>query len=161
MSAYYAVRRLLSKSIVRHYHRVAPARIPYCPKAASPILYQTERSIKTYPSWMIVSEEVRDAIGARKPVIALETTIYTHGFPYPENFQLATRLETAARAHGATPATIGVIDGIVRVGMTRKELEYLTLSARENPSNTMKVARRDLPYICGKVGQMRSPSLHS
>jgi pseudouridine-5'-phosphate glycosidase/pseudouridine kinase len=96
-----------------------------------------------------VSTEVQQALKLRKPVVALETTIYTHGFPYPENVALALRLEEVVRQNGAIPATIGIVDGIARVGLTKDELTRLASSAG-NP-DTMKVSRRDLPYILGMV----------
>lgn len=96
-----------------------------------------------------ISEEVRDAIATNKPVVALETTIYTHGFPFPESVELATHLESVVRKNGAVPATIGVLEGVARVGMTEAELSILA-SAGGKPE-TMKVSRRDLSYITGVV----------
>lgn len=95
-----------------------------------------------------VSEEVREALHAKKPVVALETTIYTHGFPYPENVALASLLESVVRVNGGVPATIGILDGIARVGMDPEELIRLTESAGK--STTLKLSRRDLSYVCGQ-----------
>jgi pseudouridine-5'-phosphate glycosidase/pseudouridine kinase len=81
--------------------------------------------------------------------VALETTIYTHGFPYPDNVALATHLESVVRDNGGIPATIGVLNGVARVGLSEKELTELV-----NPSSNtelMKVSRRDLPFIAGLV----------
>ncbi|KAF2268494.1 hypothetical protein CC78DRAFT_372128 [Lojkania enalia] len=94
-----------------------------------------------------VSEEVREALNSRKPVVALETTIYTHGFPYPENVALASLLESVVRVNGGVPATIGILDGIARVGMSPEEIIRLTESAGKK--NTLKLSRRDLSYVCG------------
>ncbi|KAL9126465.1 MAG: hypothetical protein Q9217_004486 [Psora testacea] len=94
-----------------------------------------------------VSDEVRDALDCRKPVVALETTIYTHGFPYPENTALASHLESVVRLNGGVPATIGVLNGVARVGLEANELIELTASARK--PDTRKLSRRDLGYICG------------
>ncbi|KAF2478118.1 uncharacterized protein BDR25DRAFT_250708 [Lindgomyces ingoldianus] len=94
-----------------------------------------------------VSEEVRDAIHSKKPVVALETTIYTHGFPYPDNVALATFLESVVRVNGGIPATIGILDGVARIGMSPEELTRLTESAGHE--NTLKLSRRDLGYVCG------------
>ncbi|OBT78004.1 hypothetical protein VF21_03120 [Pseudogymnoascus sp. 05NY08] len=94
-----------------------------------------------------VSDEVREAIETGKPVVALETTIYTHGFPYPDNVALATHLESVVRRNGGIPATIGVLNGVARVGLSEEELTELV-----NPSSKtelMKVSRRDLPFIAG------------
>ena len=114
-----------------------------------------------------VSEEVREAIENRKPVVALETTIYTHGgynttyrcstqdlilrtgFPYPENVALASHLESIVRVNGGIPATIGVLNGVARVGLAAEELIELTASAGK--SDTKKISRRDLAFICGLV----------
>ncbi|KAL4934992.1 hypothetical protein BDV06DRAFT_141235 [Aspergillus oleicola] len=94
-----------------------------------------------------VSEEVRDAVSTGKPVVALESTIYTHGFPYPESVALASLLETVVRANGGVPATIGVVNGVARVGLSANELIELASTAEKK--NAMKISRRDLGYICG------------
>ncbi|KAH8814902.1 Indigoidine synthase A like protein-domain-containing protein [Xylogone sp. PMI_703] len=95
-----------------------------------------------------VSEEVQHAIATNTPVVALETTIYTHGFPFPDNVALALELETIVRENGAVPATIGILDGVARVGLTETEVREIT-SAAAKPE-TMKVSRRDIPYILGQ-----------
>ncbi|PYH84914.1 putative carbohydrate kinase [Aspergillus uvarum CBS 121591] len=94
-----------------------------------------------------VSEEVRDAVATGRPVVALESTIYTHGFPYPESVALATLLESVVRANGGVPATIGVLHGEARVGLNAEELIELASTAEKK--NALKVSRRDLGYICG------------
>ncbi|KAF2007675.1 IdgA domain-containing protein [Amniculicola lignicola CBS 123094] len=94
-----------------------------------------------------VSDEVREALNTNKPVVALETTIYTHGFPYPDNVALASLLESVVRVNGGVPATIGILDGVAHVGMSPEELIRLTESAGK--STTLKLSRRDLSYVCG------------
>ncbi|KAL5114399.1 hypothetical protein ACEQ8H_007709 [Pleosporales sp. CAS-2024a] len=94
-----------------------------------------------------VSEEVREALHSKKPVVALETTIYTHGFPYPDNVALASLLESLVRTNGGVPATIGILDGVARVGMDPEELIRLTSSAGQ--ATTLKLSRRDLSYVGG------------
>ncbi|KAI9886244.1 MAG: hypothetical protein M1823_001979 [Watsoniomyces obsoletus] len=94
-----------------------------------------------------ISDEVQEALGASRPLVALETAIYTHGFPYPENLELAQHLEIQVRAHGGVPATIAVVDGVARVGLSRAEL--ITLISAASRGNAMKLSRRDLGYICG------------
>ncbi|OJD23330.1 hypothetical protein ACJ73_05317 [Blastomyces percursus] len=94
-----------------------------------------------------VSEEVQDAVASSRPVVALETTIYTHGFPYPDNVALASRLESIVLQGGAVPATIGVLNGVARVGMTPDEVAELASSSQTQ--RVLKVSRRDLGYICG------------
>lgn len=71
------------------------------------------------------------------------------GFPFPENVKLAADLESLVRKYGAIPATIGVLNGVARVGMTPTELNELTASAGKE--GTRKLSRRDLAYICGLV----------
>ncbi|KAG9245815.1 Indigoidine synthase A like protein-domain-containing protein [Calycina marina] len=93
------------------------------------------------------SKEVALALHSGKPIVALESAIYTHGFPYPENIQLGLDLQEIVRSHGAVPATIAVIDGIATIGMTQPDLMRLMESAGR--PETMKVSRKDLPYILG------------
>ncbi|KAI9045082.1 pseudouridine-5'-phosphate glycosidase/carbohydrate kinase family protein [Aspergillus affinis] len=94
-----------------------------------------------------VSEEVRDAVATGKPVVALESTIYTHGFPYPESVALAELLESVVRVNGGVPATIGILNGVARVGLSADELIELASTAERK--DALKVSRRDLGYICG------------
>ena len=84
-------------------------------------------------------EDVRDALKDGKPVVALESTIITHGMPYPDNVETARAVEAAVRAEGAVPATIAVLDGRVSVGLDDDSLE--TLARREG---VMKLSRADL-----------------
>ena len=88
-----------------------------------------------------ISEEVQDALAARRPVVALETTIVTHGMPYPENLATARAVEAEVRSGGAVPATIAVMNGFVRVGISDCELESL---ARAN--DVLKLSRNDIAY---------------
>ncbi|KAH8434790.1 pseudouridine-5'-phosphate glycosidase/carbohydrate kinase family protein [Aspergillus melleus] len=94
-----------------------------------------------------VSEEVRDAVATGKPVVALETTIYTHGFPFPESVALAELLESVVRVNGGVPATIGILNGVARVGLSPDEL--IELASTAESKDALKVSRRDLGYICG------------
>lgn len=98
-----------------------------------------------------ISDEVYTALKEGRPVVALETTIYTHGFPYPDNVALALDLEKIVREHGAVPATIGILEGVARVGLT--DAEITTLASTAGDPATMKVSRRDLPYILGMVSR--------
>jgi pseudouridine-5'-phosphate glycosidase len=85
-----------------------------------------------------LSPEVAAALAAGRPVVALETTLVTHGLPHPEGLAVAAALEAEVRAAGALPATIGVLDGELRVGMSAGELERLATTpgvAKLNPSN--------------------------
>ncbi|MFF9673060.1 pseudouridine-5'-phosphate glycosidase [Streptomyces eurythermus] len=88
---------------------------------------------------LVVSEEVRKAIGARRPVVALESTIIAHGLPRPRNLEVALELEEAVRREGAVPATVAVLDGRPRIGLDQEELERI---ANED---IRKLGHRDLP----------------
>ena len=70
-----------------------------------------------------VSEEVKAALAANKPVVALESTIISHGMPYPQNVETALEVEKIIRDHGGIPATIGIIEGVGVVGMSPEEIE--------------------------------------
>jgi len=87
--------------------------------------------------------------------VALESTIYTHGFPYPDNLSLASRLESLVRVNGGVPATVGILQGIARVGMGADELVRLVSATGHN--NTMKVSRRDLGFVCALTGPNGKP----
>jgi pseudouridylate synthase len=91
------------------------------------------------PEWLTVSEEVRAAITARRPVVALESTLIAHGLPWPVNLETARRAEVAVRAEGAVPATIAVLDGVPTIGLSDKQIELLAQSP-----NVRKASRRDL-----------------
>ena len=78
-----------------------------------------------------VSEEVRAALDEGRPVVALETTIVAHGFPAPHGVEVGVEMEQAVRAAGAMPATIGVVDGRIRVGLTDDELARFDSTARK------------------------------
>ena len=92
-----------------------------------------------------ISKEVQDAIKNNKPVVALESTIISHGMPYPQNVQTALNVERIIRENGAVPATIGIIDGTPVVGMSPDEIEQF---GKKKPIE--KVSRRDLPVIMAK-----------
>lgn len=98
-------------------------------------------------SLLDVSDEVRDALAQGQPVVALETTLVAHGFPPPDGRAVALASEDAVRAAGAVPATVGVLDGAVRVGLTADELERFTPAAR-------KLGPRDVAgcAVAGEVG---------
>lgn len=97
-----------------------------------------------------ISPEVEDAINSKKPIVALESTIISHGMPFPQNAQTAIEVEETIRKHGAVPATIAIIGGVMKVGLSKEEIELL---GREGHSVT-KVSRRDLPFVvaAGKNG---------
>jgi pseudouridine-5'-phosphate glycosidase len=92
------------------------------------------------------SSEVSAARIAGSPVVALESTLITHGFPYPANVETALAMEAAIREEGAIPATIAVLHGQVKIGLTQEEIELL---ARLGQEGVRKCSRRDLPIVVG------------
>ncbi|MER7191179.1 pseudouridine-5'-phosphate glycosidase [Streptomyces flaveolus] len=89
---------------------------------------------------LVVSEEVREAIDAHRPVVALESTIIAHGLPRPRNLLVARELEEAVRQEGGVPATIAVLDGRPHVGLDKEQLERVA-----NEQGIRKLGHRDLP----------------
>ena len=87
-----------------------------------------------------LSDEVADALAAGRPVVALESTIISHGMPYPQNVAMATEVEGIVREHGATPATIAILDGQPCIGLSPEQLELLATDGE-----VTKVSVRDLP----------------
>ena len=94
---------------------------------------------------MKINPIVLDALKNNKPVVALESTIISHGMPYPKNVETALKVEQVIREHGAIPATIGIIDGEPIVGMTPDEIELFGKT-----KGILKASRRDLPVIYAK-----------
>ena len=92
-----------------------------------------------------INEEVKKSLENNQPVVALESTIISHGMPYPSNVKTALEVERIIRENGCVPATIGIIDGVCIVGMNEEEIE-----AFGSTSNIEKVSRRDLPVIISK-----------
>jgi pseudouridine-5'-phosphate glycosidase len=92
----------------------------------------------------VVSPEVRAALEQDRPVVALESTVISHGLPYPHNLEVAGAMEEIIRAEGAVPATIAVLDGQVHVGLTPQQLQRLAVG-----HDVRKVSRRDLPLVVG------------
>lgn len=101
--------------------------------------------MKTVPhSALLISPEVLEQLTSGGPVVALESTVITHGLPYPENVATAVAMETAVRQGGAIPATIGIIQGQIHVGLSPAQLEYLATRPSES---VRKCSRRDLPLV--------------
>lgn len=100
-------------------------------------------------TYIQLSDGVRETLGRRAPVVALESTVIAHGLPYPDNIEVARAMEAAIRAEGATPATIGIFNGKIVVGLDERQLETLG-TARD----VQKVSRRDLAVTLatGKLG---------
>lgn len=102
--------------------------------------------MKAYLSY---TDEVRHALENNLPVVALETTIISHGMPYPQNIEMAKEVEQIIRDNGAVPATIGIMNGQIKIGLSESELEEFATN-----KSVEKVSRRDFPYILasGKIG---------
>ena len=96
--------------------------------------------------YLEVNPEVAEALAAGKPVVALESTIISHGMPYPQNVNMAREVERIIRENGAVPATIGIIGGKLKAGLTAEELEYF---AKKGPA-IAKASRRDLAVLCAR-----------
>lgn len=89
-----------------------------------------------------INPEVKEALDQGKPVVALESTIISHGMPYPQNVEMANKTEQIIRDNGAVPATIAIIDGKIQVGLDEEQLELLATA-----ENVAKVSRRDMAQV--------------
>ncbi|HLL80111.1 MAG TPA: pseudouridine-5'-phosphate glycosidase [Ktedonobacteraceae bacterium] len=90
-------------------------------------------------TYLTLSEEVRDTLHTQRPMVALESTVIAHGLPYPSNVEVALAMEAAIREEGAIPATVGISDGKIAIGLSRDEIERLGTA-----QDVLKVSRRDL-----------------
>ena len=96
-------------------------------------------------SFLEIHPEVKNALEERKPVVALESTIISHGMPYPQNINTAIEVEEIVRNNGAVPATIAILNGKCHAGLNKEQLEYFS-SAKD----VWKVSIRDMPYVISK-----------
>lgn len=96
--------------------------------------------------YLEVAPEVKAALAARKPVVALESTIISHGMPYPQNVETALIVEKIIRENGAVPATVAVIGGRLRAGLSEREIDYLGKKGLK----VTKASRRDLPVLAAR-----------
>ena len=105
--------------------------------------------MKNLEKYLDIQPEIKEALAAGKPVLALESTIISHGMPYPENLEFAKKVEKVVRAEGAIPATTAVLNGKLKVGVSEADLEELA-----KPGHIAKASRRDIPYLLasGKPG---------
>lgn len=97
-------------------------------------------------NYLELSAEVKQALKEGKPVVALESTIISHGMPYPQNVQTALKVEQTIRDNGAVPATIAIIGGKLKAGCTPEEIEYLGKKGQA----VIKASRRDLPVLVAR-----------
>lgn len=95
-----------------------------------------------FNQYLDILPEVAQALQNKQPVVALESTIISHGMPYPQNVEMANEVENIIRSHGAVPATIAILNGRLKVGLTSSELELLATS-----KNIIKASRRDLAFL--------------
>ena len=95
-----------------------------------------------YRNFMDIKPEVEKALEEGTPVVALESTIISHGMPYPKNVETSLAVEEVIRKNGAIPATIAIIEGRIKIGLTPEEIEYMAKA-----DNVLKVSRRDFPLV--------------
>ena len=95
---------------------------------------------------LTISDEIKTALHDNRPVVALESTLISHGLPYPQNVEIALAMENAVRESGAIPATIAILQGAITVGIGAKAIEYLGSRAGDE---VRKCSRRDLPIVVG------------
>ncbi len=96
--------------------------------------------------YLDINPEVAEALATGKPVVALESTIISHGMPYPQNVETALTVQNIIRENGAVPATIGIIGGRLKAGMTNEEIEYFG----KKGAQIAKASRRDLAVLCAR-----------
>ena len=101
--------------------------------------------MKTYESLLDIKADVKEALLNNKPVVALESTIISHGMPYPENVEMAKKVESIIRSEGAVPATIAIMDGKIKIGLSDEDLETLAKA-----KHVEKVSRRDFAIVIAK-----------
>jgi len=96
--------------------------------------------------YISINPEVQRALDNKQAVVALESTIISHGMPYPKNLETAMRVEDEVRKSGAVPATIALMDGKLKIGLTKEEIEQLAKKGLD----VIKTSRRDIPYVISR-----------
>jgi pseudouridine-5'-phosphate glycosidase len=96
--------------------------------------------------YLEISAEVKKALNSNSPLVALESTIISHGMPYPQNKETALKVEQIVRENGAIPATVAILNGKIKVGLSSDEIDHLARSG----SKIIKASRRDIPYLISK-----------
>lgn len=129
-----------------------------------PPISRRPQSSQSSPLPLHPSDEVKAAIRDGKPLVALESTIISHGMPYPQNYETAIEVEKIVRDNGAIPATIAIIDGQIQIGLSQDQIRHLAQLGR----GAVKASRRDLAVVMSKVkedvsirGTGYSPLFHS
>lgn len=108
--------------------------------------FETTESLRFHQDLFIYTDEVKDALKNNKPIVALESTVISHGMPFPQNVETAKALEALVRSEGAVPATIALLDGTVRIGLDNAALGRLGQGAAQ------KVSRRDIAAVLAQGG---------
>lgn len=98
-------------------------------------------------SKLVIKPEVKQALQAGLPIVALESTIITHGMEYPVNRDTALAVESIVRENGAIPATIAIMNGVIKIGLSEADIEFLS---KEGKQNARKCSRRDLAYVLAR-----------
>ena len=102
----------------------------------------------TSPAYLDIAPDVQHALSTGRAVVALESTIISHGMPYPQNVATALQVEDEVRKHGAVPATIAIVGGRLKAGLSRDEIEQLGRAGHA----VTKVSRRDIPFLVARGG---------
>lgn len=124
--------------------RIKPSEAGSIPALSANLIYKGFK-MKNFKDLIKINDEVLNALTSNKPIIALESTIITHGMPYPENINTAKEIEDIIRNYNVTPATIAIINGIIHIGLTNNEYDFIT-----NNNNFFKANSADLPVILSK-----------
>ena len=97
--------------------------------------------------YFVISKEVQNGLNNNKPIVALESTIITHGMPFPENYETAKSVENVIRSYGVIPATIAIIKGKIHVGLSNEQIFELSQKSANKSIYVHKCTKRDLPYV--------------
>ena len=130
--------------LLRHFEDDAldhSSSAPFTSRTVS--LESTSAPFTAASSSLVLSPEVQDALRTGRPVVALESTIVSHGMPYPQNLHTAQEVEQVVRSNGAVPATIAILSGVPHIGLTSEQLERIARGG----ASVIKTSRRDLPAV--------------
>lgn len=107
--------------------------------------YTSQSNKINLDAFIVISSEVKNALENGNPIVALESTIITHGMPYPSNVETAIQVENVIRDQGATPATIAIMNGKIHVGLSKEQIEELA-----QQKHVVKCSRREIAFVCSK-----------
>lgn len=115
------------------------------------LFFAKKRFYSAFNTSLSISEEVQQALAEKKPIVALESTVITHGLKFPENLTFAINVENTVRQNGAIPATMAFVKGVPVVGASKTQLIELSEKSQEGSlDKPVKVSRRDIPYVMSK-----------